>query len=86
MPYLQYFIIIGPYILIDSLFFKKDNYQHEAWCPNSTVQIPETNFVDSTEDCLVLNIFRPENRDESLPIMIWIHGGELPKLLGNPKT
>ena len=31
--------------------------------------------IPASEDCLLLNIFAPENSDELLPVMIFIHGG-----------
>ena len=31
--------------------------------------------LPASEDCLLLNIFAPEDRDELLPVMIYIHGG-----------
>ena len=31
--------------------------------------------LPASEDCLLLNIFAPEERDELLPVMIYIHGG-----------
>ena len=30
-----------------------------------------------SEDCLTLNVWAPENREASLPVMVWIHGGGL---------
>jgi para-nitrobenzyl esterase len=40
---------------------------------------PDTAFgraANSAEDCLYLNIYRPEHGDD-LPVMVWIHGGAL---------
>lgn len=31
----------------------------------------------SSEDCLYLNIWTPAEREEPLPVMVWIHGGAL---------
>jgi para-nitrobenzyl esterase len=37
---------------------------------------PGAGFVNPTsEDCLYLNIWRPEVRSAKLPVMVWIHGG-----------
>jgi para-nitrobenzyl esterase len=30
-----------------------------------------------SEDCLTLNVFRPDNARRNLPVMVWIHGGGL---------
>lgn len=37
---------------------------------------------DSTEDCLYLNVYAPENA-EDLPVMVWIHGGSFETGSGN---
>lgn len=34
---------------------------------------PEVEFV--SEDCLTLNVFRPQTMTGPLPVMVWIHGG-----------
>ncbi len=31
----------------------------------------------SSEDCLYLNVFRPDTDEEDLPVMVWFHGGGL---------
>jgi para-nitrobenzyl esterase len=31
----------------------------------------------SSEDCLYLNVFRPDSDEKDLPVMVWIHGGGL---------
>lgn len=31
--------------------------------------------VRMSEDCLSINVFAPHRADESLPVMVWIHGG-----------
>ncbi|XP_076110514.1 carboxylesterase 1C-like isoform X1 [Mytilus galloprovincialis] len=37
--------------------------------------IPEPSRPAMSEDCLVLNIYVPRNLNESLSVMVWIHGG-----------
>ena len=51
-------------------------------CPQNK-DIAFSNIVDEdilknlqqSEDCLNLSITRPNNKDERLPVMVWIHGG-----------
>jgi para-nitrobenzyl esterase len=31
--------------------------------------------MEGSEDCLYLNIYRPEGAGRGLPVMVWIHGG-----------
>lgn len=38
----------------------------------SWVQLPKP---VGSEDCLYLNIFRPQTKEENLPVYVWIHGG-----------
>ncbi len=33
------------------------------------------NVEDGSEDCLTLNVSRPDDGREDLPVMVWIHGG-----------
>lgn len=37
----------------------------------------------SSEDCLYLNVFRPDTEEQDLPVMVWIHGGGLVLGSGN---
>src|SRR5579872_984385 len=45
-------------------------------CPQTSAQAFEAPAGNS-EDCLTLNIFTSARMDERLPVMIWIHGGDL---------
>ncbi len=40
------------------------------------IQVPyfEAEF-DGGEDCLYLNVFRPQSQERDLPVFVWIHGG-----------
>lgn len=50
-----------------------DIYSEKAWRPNFIMQ-PQQNM---DEDCLYLNIWRPNNNKTNLPILMFIHGGSL---------
>lgn len=43
----------------------------------ATLDFLATRSVDSSEDCLVLNVFTPllQSQSTKLPVMVWIHGG-----------
>ncbi|MCH1918723.1 carboxylesterase family protein [Shewanella sp. A3A] len=42
----------------------------------SCMQAPTKGFIrEFSEDCLTMNIWRPNNAKEPLPVMVWIHGG-----------
>ena len=44
--------------------------------PNmASVWYPLTTTPIGSEDCLYLNIFRPKNAGNNLPVFVWIHGG-----------
>ena len=36
---------------------------------------PQPRRTDTSEDCLYLNIWAPNNREKNRPVMVWIHGG-----------
>jgi carboxylesterase type B len=37
--------------------------------------MPGLGSYGTSEDCLTLNVFRPFEIEDPLPVMIWIHGG-----------
>src|SRR5260370_26684257 len=37
--------------------------------------MPGPGSYGTSEDCLTLNVFRPFETEDPLPVMIWIHGG-----------
>eukprot|EP01060_Flectonema_neradi_P019048 TRINITY_DN2603_c0_g1_i1.p1 TRINITY_DN2603_c0_g1~~TRINITY_DN2603_c0_g1_i1.p1 ORF type:complete len:523 (+),score=94.28 TRINITY_DN2603_c0_g1_i1:1870-3438(+) len=44
--------------------------------PVGEAKDPETGLPKRmSEDCLFLNIFKPEGSSDKLPVMVWIHGG-----------
>ena len=43
------------------------------WVPTGPVTSPDT-FIGS-EDCLYLDIYRPQTDENDLPVFVWIHGG-----------
>lgn len=43
--------------------------------PLSTGQITAVNEAGSSEDCLFLNVYSPNNVTGPLPVLVWIHGG-----------
>ena len=45
-------------------------YEYGPACPQ-----PSMGSSRVSEDCLTLNVFRPFEFDDPLPVMIWIHGG-----------
>ena len=50
-----------------------DIYSEKAWHPDYNMH-PQQNM---SEDCLYLNIWRPNNNEKNLPILVFIHGGSL---------
>ena len=50
-----------------------DIYSSKGWHPNYKMD-PLQNM---SEDCLYLNIWRPNNNETNLPIVVYIHGGSL---------
>jgi para-nitrobenzyl esterase len=46
-------------------------------CPQYTINNLATSAVSVTgsEDCLYLNIWRPQSKERDLPVYFWIHGG-----------
>lgn len=45
--------------------------QNQSW------QKPEAYTQAESEDCLYMNIYRPDTDETDLPVMVWIHGGGL---------
>lgn len=47
-------------------------------CPQFTSAInpgPSDSIIQGNEDCLYLNIWRPQSEEKELPVYFWIHGG-----------
>ncbi len=57
--------------------FKADQFSAE--CVQSDGPMPGVAAAARSEDCLYLNIWRPQKSDgpRPLPVMVWIHGGSL---------
>ena len=49
--------------------------EYAAKCSQVVSTGPEAGQMQGEEDCLNLNIFLPKERQELLPVMVWIHGG-----------
>ncbi|XP_055589307.1 juvenile hormone esterase-like [Uranotaenia lowii] len=45
-------------------------------CIQKNTLIPKYNFIQGDEDCLYLNVYRPQNAAGPLPVIVYIHGGE----------
>lgn len=43
--------------------------------PRPSSLVNSANPAAMSEDCLTLNVFRPEGNTDPLPVMVWIHGG-----------
>jgi para-nitrobenzyl esterase len=48
---------------------------HEYGPPCQQPSMPGLGSYRTSEDCLTLNVFRPFEIEDPLPVMIWIHGG-----------
>jgi para-nitrobenzyl esterase len=48
-------------------------YQYGPACQQPAM--PELRSFRRSEDCLTLNVFRPFEFEDPLPVMVWIHGG-----------
>lgn len=43
--------------------------------PGCTQHRPVVGGVQGSEDCLALNVWRPQSGERGLPVLVWIHGG-----------
>jgi para-nitrobenzyl esterase len=48
-------------------------YEYGPPCPQPSLPAPGS--YRASEDCLTLNVFKPFEFDDPLPVMVWIHGG-----------
>lgn len=56
----------------------KESWDETLDTTESAAACPQFNFFGSyigDEDCLYLNVWRPQNQDRDLPVFFWIHGG-----------
>ena len=49
--------------------------EETAFCSACPQPDPINGAKIGTEDCLYLNIWRPQSADKKLPVYVWIHGG-----------
>jgi carboxylesterase type B len=66
--------------VLDASFYQKQ-------CPQSsgsTLDLQVDSNIDSSEDCLFLNVWSPSNATRRLPVLVWVHGGGYG--LGNGQT
>ncbi len=52
----------------------RQNEEFCDWCPQTGTD-NGTTVINGSEDCLYLNIWRPQTSDSGLPVYLWIHGG-----------
>ncbi|WP_206486284.1 carboxylesterase family protein [Thalassotalea sp. G2M2-11] len=58
--------------------------QHPQACPQYTDELDSKRYI-GTEDCLFLNIWRPNNNQPQLPVHVYIHGGSNEQgMINNP--
>jgi para-nitrobenzyl esterase len=48
-------------------------YEYGPACPQPSM--PGQGSSGTSEDCLTLNVFKPYESEDGLPVMVWIHGG-----------
>ncbi len=54
---------------------ERDAADYGAACPQAAASPTDDVNDDTSEDCLFLNVNRPEGDVEDLPVMVWLHGG-----------
>lgn len=52
--------------------------KYKASCPITL------SMLDQSEDCLYLNVYRPQTTEEMLPVMVWFHS-DIDQGSGNAK-
>jgi triacylglycerol lipase len=61
----------------NAIYYNATEYGHD--CPgygSDTTKLVNMGFIQLNEDCLNLNVIRPQNAgEEELPVMLWIFGG-----------
>ncbi len=45
------------------------------WVPATVTSVSSPSSYTGSEDCLYLDIYRPQTNDTDLPVFVWIHGG-----------
>ncbi len=56
----------------------RDGSQFRESCPQPVIKNLSAGLIlPGNEDCLMLNVFAPQQSGKNLPVMVWIHGGGL---------